>query len=170
MFHRIWITMEKSWWNGPQDSKKWITGRNFSIVRIFHNLNGNQANRGDLIDTTGLVISNWIQTVNFSARVTLKFDGWPRKTIGHFYTVSSFVHHFKFVGEFKLLQSGNAQFGSKLAIFCHVWPWNLTNDIEKQFSKRHQALCIISSPYVKSNWSCSPETAKWGHDLCDLDL
>ena len=21
-----------------------------------------------------------------------------------------------------------------------------------------------------SNWSYSPETAKWGHDLCDLDL
>ena len=33
-----------------------------------------------------------------------------------------------------------------------------------------QALCIISSPYVNSNWSYGPETAKWGHDLCDLDL
>ena len=33
-----------------------------------------------------------------------------------------------------------------------------------------QALCIISSPYVNSNWSYGPETAKWGHDLCDIDL
>ena len=25
-------------------------------------------------------------------------------------------------------------------------------------------------PYGNSNWSYSPEMAKWGHDLCDLDL
>ena len=30
-------------------------------------------------------------------------------------------------------------------------------------------LCA-SLPYVNSNWSYGPETAKWGHDLCDLDL
>ena len=47
------------------------------------------------------------------------------------------------------------------------------DDLEKQEgtpSKEHQALCIISSPYVNSNWSNSLETAKWGHDLCDFDL
>ena len=68
------------------------------------------------------------------SRVTLKFDGWPWKTIGHlFYVALSFMHHFKAIGELKLkLQSGNAQFGSKSAIFCPVWPWNLTDDLEKQ--------------------------------------
>ena len=62
----------------------------------------------------------------------LKFDGWPSKTIGHlFYATSSFVHHL--VGELKLeLQSGNAQFGSKSTIFFAVWPWNFTDDLEKQ--------------------------------------
>ena len=35
----------------------------------------NKANLRNLIAATGLVISNWIQTVNFSARVTVKFDG-----------------------------------------------------------------------------------------------
>ena len=68
----------------------------------------------------------------FLSRVTLKFDGWPWKTIGHlFYATLSFVHHFKAISEFKLeLHSGNAQFGSKSVIFCpHVtlkldrWPW-----------------------------------------------
>ena len=57
--------------------------------------------------------------------------------------------------------------------FLAVWPWNLTDDLEEQYgtsSKQHQALCIISSPYVNSNWSYGPETAKWGHDLCDFDL
>ena len=138
----------------------------------------NKANLRDLIAATGLVISNWIQNVDFSAlvtlkfdrwhrkttghflyttsslvhhfksigefgtarkrsirvkigyilsRVTLKFDGWPWKTIGHlFYTTSSFVHHFKSIGEVKLeSQSGNAQFGSKSAIFCPMLSWNL---------------------------------------------
>ena len=46
-------------------------------------------------------------------RVTLKFNGWPWKTIGHLsFAVSSFVQHFIAIDEFKLeLQSGNAQFG-----------------------------------------------------------
>ena len=30
------------------------------------------------------------------------------------------------------------------------------------------AVCVISLPYVNSNWSYSPETAKLGFDLCDL--
>ena len=56
---------------------------------------------------------------NFLSRVTLKFDGWPWKTIGHlFYATSSFVHLFVAIGELKLkLQSGKAQFGSKSTIF-----------------------------------------------------
>ena len=34
--------------------------------------------------------------------MTLQFDGWPWKTIGHlFYATSSFVHHFVAIGEFK---------------------------------------------------------------------
>ena len=95
----------------------------------------NKANLRDLIAATGLVvISNWIQIVDFSAHVTLKFDGWPWKTIGHFfYNTLNFVHHFKAMGEFKLeLQSGNAQLGSKSAIFYPMWPWNLMDDLENQ--------------------------------------
>ena len=70
----------------------------------------------------------------FLYRVTLKFDGWPWKTIGHlFYVASSFVHHFTAISEFKLeLQSGNAQFWSKSTIFLAVWPWNLMGDLQKQ--------------------------------------
>ena len=90
----------------------------------------NKANLSDLIAATSLVISNWIQTINFSARVTLEFDWWPRKTIGHFfYTMSSFLHHFKSISEFKLeLQSGNTQLGSKLQYFvlCDLEIWWMT--------------------------------------------
>ena len=65
----------------------------------------NKANLRDLIAATGLVISNLIQNVDFSAHVTLKFYGWPWKTIGHlFCTTPSFVHHFKSIGEVKLVK------------------------------------------------------------------
>ena len=69
--------------------------------------------------------SIWVKFDVFFNRVTLKFDGWPWKTIGHlFYATSSFVHHFVPIGEFKLeLQSGNAQSRSNLTIFRAVWPW-----------------------------------------------
>ena len=78
----------------------------------------------------------------FFSRVTLQFDIWPWKTIGHlFYATSSFVHHFVAIGEFKLeLQSGNAQFGSNSTIFRAVWPWNLMSDLGKQFSAANLAL------------------------------
>ena len=84
-----------------------------------------------------LVYSNWSYSPETPylgqkrccfSRVTLKFDGWPWKNIGHlFFTILSFVHHFKAMSGFNLeLQSGNAQFGSKSAILCPVRPWNLT--------------------------------------------
>ena len=66
--------------------------------------------------------------------VTLKFDGWPWKTIRYLSCVaSSFVHHFTAISEFKLeLHSGNAQFWSKSTIFLAVWPRNFTDDPQKQ--------------------------------------
>ena len=76
----------------------------------------------------------WVKIGDVLYRVTLKFDGWPWKTIGHLsFAFSSFVQHFIAIGEFKLeLQSGNAHFGSNSTIFRAVWPWNLTDDLEKQ--------------------------------------
>ena len=73
-----------------------------------------------------------VQIGDLLSSVTLKFDGWLWKTIGHlFYVASSFMHHFIVIGEFKLkLQSGNAQFGSKSTIFLAVWPWNLMDNFK----------------------------------------
>ena len=64
----------------------------------------------------------WVKIGDVLSRVTLKFDGWPWKTIGHLsFAVSSFVQHFIAIGEFKLeLQSGNAQFGSNSTILRAV--------------------------------------------------
>ena len=83
---------------------------------------------------TGVTVRKRSTRVNISnllSPVTSKIHGWPWKTIGHlFYTTLRFVHHIKAIGEAKLeLQSGNAQFGSKLAIFfvsCDVEIWWMT--------------------------------------------
>ena len=78
---------------------------------------------------------NSVENRRLFSFVTLKFDGWPCKTIGHLlYVTSSFVHHFTTIGEFKLeLQSRNAQFGSKSVIFRPVRPWNMTDDLENNW-------------------------------------
>ena len=57
--------------------------------------------------------------------------------------------------------SNISKIGFKSSIFRTVWPWNLMDDLEKQwgtFSIPHQALCIISKPSVNSNWV----TSLWG--------
>ena len=76
----------------------------------------------------------WVKFDDLFSCVTLKFDGWPWKTIEQlFYATSRFVHHIVPIGEFKLeLQSGNAQFGSNSTIFSAVRPCNLTDDLAKQ--------------------------------------
>ena len=74
----------------------------------------------------------WVKIGVVLSRVTLKFDRWPWKTIGHLsFAVSSFLQHFIAIGEFKLeLQSGNAQFGqirrfclSRVTLKFDRWHW-----------------------------------------------
>ena len=81
----------------------------------------------------------WVKFDDFYSRVTLQFDVWPWKTIGHlFYSTSSFVHHYVTIGVLKFdLQSGNAQFGSNSTIFRAVrvtmkldgWHWKTTGHL-----------------------------------------
>ena len=54
----------------------------------------------------------------FLSQMTLKFDRWPWKTIGHLFpATSSFVHHFVAIYEFKFeLQFRNAQIGVKFVL------------------------------------------------------
>ena len=118
------------------------------------------------------------QIQRFLEPCDLEIWWWPWKTIGHlFYSTSSFMHHFGYIGVLKL-ESGNAQLGSNLTIFRAVWPGNLTDDLEKQYgtsSMLLQALCIISYPLVNSNLSYSPETLNSGQNRrffepCDLAI
>ena len=90
------------------------------------------------------------------------------KTIGLlFYATSSFVHHFVAIGELEL-QPETPNLGQNRRFVeprdFEIWRMTLKNN------RPTSILCIISSSYVNSNWSYSPETAKLGYDLCDLDL
>ena len=81
---------------------------------------------------TGRKCSIGVKIGDLLSRVTLVFMRMTLRNIGHlFYVASSFMHHFIAIGELKQkLHSGNAQFGSKLAIFLSRvtlkidwWPW-----------------------------------------------
>ena len=60
----------------------------------------------------------WVKISDIFVPCDLEFWRMTLRKIGHLsYAVSSFVHHFIAIGEFKLeLQSGNAQFGSNSTI------------------------------------------------------
>ena len=109
----------------------------------------------------------WVKIGDVLSRVTLKFDGWPWKTIGHLaFAVLSLVQHFIAIGEFKLeLQYGNAQFGSNSTIFRAVWPWNLTYDLEQGKSEGFESCdrpIVRKRPiWVKNQWCFVP---------CDLEI
>ena len=132
-----WINGKQSWgwWFESPSCSLWGHCNESCTVTHLNSESGDyKANLRDLIAATGLVILlklDW--NGRFFARVTLKFDGWPRKIIRHvFYTTSSFVYHFRSISKIKLeLQSENAQSGSNSMIFLAVWPCNLTYDLEK---------------------------------------
>ena len=65
-----------------------------------------------------------VKICDILCHVTLKLDVSLKKPIGHFYATSSYVYHFKTIGEFKLeLYFGNAQIGGNLG----RWPLALTS-------------------------------------------
>ena len=110
----------------------------------------------------------WVKFDDFYSRVTLKFDRWPWKTIGHlFYATSSFVQHFVAIGEFKLeLQPGNAQSRSNLTIFRAVWPWNLTDDLEQGKSEGFDS-CDRPSNLTQIGFESSIFQPVWPRNLMD---
>ena len=129
------LNLGQNWWLFfPCDLKIWrMTLKNnrahlyyFKLCASFHS---------HLSIQNGVIVRKcqiWVKISNLLSHVTLKFDGWPWKTIGHlFYAAPTFVYHFIAICEIKMkLQSGNTKFGSKSAIFLsrvtlkfYGWPW-----------------------------------------------
>ena len=83
----------------------WMTTKNYGApllyyFKLFASFQINQCIQ------TGVTVRKrpiLVKIEDFFSRVTLQFDVWPWKTIGHlFNAASSFVHHFVAIGEFKL--------------------------------------------------------------------
>ena len=72
----------------------------------------------------------WIKISNSLSPLNLTFDGWPWKTIGHlFCAISSFVHLFVAISEFKWSYSPEIQnSGKNCRFFSCKWPWNLMKE------------------------------------------
>ena len=115
----------------------------------------------------------------FLSRVTLEFDGWPRKTIG------PLLHYIKpcashqshgwiqtgVTGWKRLLRVKIGDFSSRVTLKFNGWPWKPIGPP----SILHQALCIISKPLVNSNWVYGQETPNSGQNQwflvpCDLEI
>ena len=93
-FYHVWGCKYYEWYI------KWKIWIKHLHIKIYNLKQG----KSDLMAATGLVILLKLDSNRrFSASVTLKYDGWPRKTIGHlFYAILSFLHYLVAIGEFKL--------------------------------------------------------------------
>ena len=99
---------------------------------------------------------NWVKISDFLSCVTLEFDGWHWKTIGHlFYDTSSFVHHFIATGELKLeLQSRNYQIGAKFCFdLCDLDLWPLTFSMSITFSNGNTSWKFHDDPKTGTLWN-----------------
>ena len=123
----------------------------------------------------------WVKIGDFLSRVTLKFDGWPWKTIGHLFdATSSFVHIFIAISQFKMeLQSGNAKFGSKSAIFLSRvtlkfdgWLWKTIGHLfyaTPSFVHHFIAICQFKMELQSGNSQFGWKSAIF-FVPCDLDI
>ena len=113
----------------------------------------------------------------FLSCVTLKFDGWPWKSIGHiFYATLSFVHHLIAIDEFKLgLQSRNSQFGSNLGFFalCDLGIWQMTlknSYATSSFVHHYIMICELKMELRSGNGEIGFWPLWLRHLTSDLDL
>ena len=89
------VTLKFDGW--PLKNNRALLLCSFKLCVSFHSLLWNQN------EVTVWKRQIWVKIRNFLSCVTLKFDRWPWKTIGHlFYATSSFVHHFTTISEFEL--------------------------------------------------------------------
>ena len=124
--------------------------------------------------------------IDFSARMTLKFEGWPQKTIGNLFRgPRNYMCHLITICEFKLkmcmhLNKTNprnfiAATGLKIlfkSIFRPLWSCNWTDTITITDAITIGRLFYVTSSFVRhsvaiwefKHWSCSPEMLNSGQN------
>ena len=86
---------------------------------------------------------------------------------------SPLLCYFKLCASFRSHRWIQTQVTVRRRPICPTWPWNFTDDLEKQKGTKlhvpHEAPCIISSPYVKGCVSLDPskisKSGWWGLQL-----
>ena len=128
----------------------------------------NKANLRDLIAATNVVILLKLDPNHrFFSCVTLKNNRAPLYHIKLYASLQShgWIQTWVTVRECSIWVN--------IGDFWPVWPWNLMEDLEKQYgttSILRQALCIISKAWVYLKWSYSPEALNLGQKLVCVTL
>ena len=119
----------------------------------------------------------WVKFDAFQSRVTLKFDGWPSKTIWNlFYATSSFVQHFVAIGEFKLVFGPETPTLGQIGWFfwpcdLEIWRMTLTNNrapllsIIKLYASFHHHMWIQTGVTVRKRLSWVLTSVTFTFDL-----
>ena len=115
-----------------------------------------------------------VKISNFLSRVTLKFDRWHWKTIGHlFYATARFLHHFTAICEiwqmtlknirpplltyFKLCPSFRSHMWIQTRVTVWkrlnwVWLWPLTSEFGLLHGHHFLSMVITSENFMKTRW------------------
>ena len=103
----------------------------------------------------------WVKIIDFFSRVTLQFDEWPWKTIGHlFYATSSFVHHFGAIGDFKLESSPETSTLGQIRRFlepCDLEIWRMTL---KKNRAPLECYCKLRASFCCHRWFQTGDTVR----------
>ena len=133
----------------------WMTSKNYRapLLHYIKLRTSSQTPRWIQTGVTDRKRSIRVKTAIFLSSVTLKFNGWPWKTIRYLlYTTLSFVHHLKSFGKFKIeLQCGNTQFRQNRRIFvpCDLEIWWMTLNI----NRGHLLCCFkLSASFHSHRW------------------
>ena len=119
----------------------WTSTRHqISYVYLRQYASFNKANLKDLIAATELIIlPKSIPHRRLYTRVTLKWDVWPRYTIGNLFPAPRvYVGYFAAISEFEFELSGTLEPGTfnsraKSSFWLPMGPCNLTHELETQY-------------------------------------
>ena len=107
------------------------------IVALRHLVLGDQQGKSEGFESCVRPIVRkrtiWVEIGDVLSRVTLKFDGWPWKTIGHLsFAVSLCIISYPLVNSNLSYSPETPNLGQIRRFLRAVRPWNLTDDLEKQ--------------------------------------
>ena len=190
----VWCGVGWGRWVGWWTHIHWLGGGShlwsFRRPRGFHAFNAallfinllNKANLRDLIAGTGQVILLKLDSNRqFFARVTLKFDGWPRKIIRHvFYTSSFNCVSFQIHQEIQTEDTVQIrpiwvkidEFFSRVTFEFDVWPWKTighlfysTSSFVHHFVAIGEFKLELQSGNAKFGWHLTISRAVWPWNL-----